>query len=592
MVDGGGFSQVAGVPVGPGLVAVLDAMGPRAPYQPMPETRSGPPDPGVRASADEAVERAAAVAACLEEAVGWQRVIAWADSRLNGAILGVVGTQINPDDEDWGREEIAAALRLSGQPAGERVDVARALATRLFLTGDALRKGQITLRHATEIAKALEPLADDALCASVEAKILNGATARTPAQLGRHARAEVIRADPQGADERHRRARRTRRVEFTPLPEGMAELRALLPADGAARLRATIDELAGRVRAKGDDRTIDQRRADALVALGELGLLRRPDATNSTNITLRPPAPESDSPAGNNGVPETDGPGAGNSGAGGTNGPGAGHNGAGGTDGAGAGHNGAGGTNGPGGGNNGAGGTDGAGAGNEAAGAPAARRAARSRVALVAPLSTVLGATNLPGELIGYGPVPPVIVRELAADGHWEKWTTDPSGTITDLGRTTYRPPARLAALIRATYPRCVFPGCSQPSYRCDLDHAVRWIDGGPTNNRNLIPLCRRHHRAKDEGGWRVQQHTDSSCDWTSPAGRSYHIDAPRHLADADTGDGHGEGNEAWTVSEDWTVSLTPAASTGMASPSRTAGPLSGQATVAPGDLLDDPPPF
>ena len=39
--------------------------------------------------------------------------------------------------------------------------------------------------------------------------------------------------------------------------------------------QSILDELAGRTRVKGDTRTIDQRRADALVALGELALLGR-----------------------------------------------------------------------------------------------------------------------------------------------------------------------------------------------------------------------------------------------------------------------------------------------------------------------------
>jgi len=39
----------------------------------------------------------------------------------------------------------------------------------------------------------------------------------------------------------------------------------------------------------------------------------------------------------------------------------------------------------------------------------------------------------------------------------------------------------------------------------------------------NLEPLCRRHHRAKDAGGWVALFHLgDSHYLWTSPLGQSY----------------------------------------------------------------------
>src|SRR5216684_9415396 len=58
-----------------------------------------------------------------------------------------------------------------------------------------------------------------------------------------------------------------RRVVIGPDGNGMSELWALLPAEGAATLKTAIDALAQRV-AADDPRTADQRRADALVQLG------------------------------------------------------------------------------------------------------------------------------------------------------------------------------------------------------------------------------------------------------------------------------------------------------------------------------------
>jgi len=55
-----------------------------------------------------------------------------------------------------------------------------------------------------------------------------------------------------------------RRVVITPKEDGMAELWAWLPAEGAALVKTVLDSLAT-VKTPGDGRVIDQRRADAFV---------------------------------------------------------------------------------------------------------------------------------------------------------------------------------------------------------------------------------------------------------------------------------------------------------------------------------------
>ena len=356
--------------------------------------------------------------------IAWQRMVNWAESGLNDAILAVMaGSTAAGDGEDWGREEVSAALRLSNSGAANRVQLARTLVGPLAATGHELRAGRVSLRYADALADSVKTLRDPEQIQLVEKRVLAKAASHTVAQMKRYARRQVLKVDPEGADQRHEKARAQRRVEFYPVADSMAELRAFLPADGAAQLRATLDGMAGRIRAKGDSRTIDQRRADALLALG----------TQPTGFgaTAEP-------------VPQPGGP-----------------------------------------------------SGSQPAQAPdkaqAPRLAALPRIGLIAPLATVTGSANLPGELTGFGPVAPTVVRHLAtADrARWEKWVSDPGGVVTNVGRSSYRPPAGLAALVRAGSPTCVFPGCSQPSYRCDLDHVVRWADGGDTSKENLVPLCR-----------------------------------------------------------------------------------------------------
>jgi hypothetical protein len=78
-----------------------------------------------------------------------------------------------------------------------------------------------------------------------------------------------------------------------------------------------------------------------------------------------------------------------------------------------------------------------------------------------------------------------------------------------DVGRTTrvVQPAQRTALAVRDG--GCVFPGCDRPLAWCEAHHLVHWLDGGPTDLDNLVLLCRAHHRAVHEGGWRLQRQPD-----------------------------------------------------------------------------------
>ena len=54
-------------------------------------------------------------------------------------------------------------------------------------------------------------------------------------------------------------------------------------------------------------------------------------------------------------------------------------------------------------------------------------------------------------------------------------------------------------SFVRTRDQHCRFPGCAVRARYCDLDHVVPW-PSGPTAPRNLICLCRRHHRVKQDG--------------------------------------------------------------------------------------------
>ena len=121
------------------------------------------------------------------------------------------------------------------------------------------------------------------------------------------------------------------------------------------------------------------------------------------------------------------------------------------------------------------------------------------RVLITVPVLTLLGHTDEPAELDGYGPIPADTARHLAAHApSFHRILTHPeTGAYLSYSRTTYRVPADLARYLRTRDGTCRFPGCGRRATTCDLDHTVPWNPDGHTRHDNLAHLCRRHHRLK-----------------------------------------------------------------------------------------------
>ncbi len=157
------------------------------------------------------------------------------------------------------------------------------------------------------------------------------------------------------------------------------------------------------------------------------------------------------------------------------------------------------------------------------------------QVRVTVPFNTLFGLDEQPAELAGYGPITADQARELAAQGTWRRILTDPAtGTPTDYGTTTYRPPAALRDLVLTRTPTCGFPSCLAPTHRGDLDHREPHhptTGTGPTNQHNLDPYCRRHHRTKHTEGWSVEQGEHGALIWTSPTGHTW-AHQPEPIAD------------------------------------------------------------
>jgi hypothetical protein len=104
----------------------------------------------------------------------------------------------------------------------------------------------------------------------------------------------------------------------------------------------------------------------------------------------------------------------------------------------------------------------------------------------------------------------------------------------TTLTAQTREVPATIREQIQLRDRTCVFPGCTRPARRCDVDHIIPWdpdadAEGrpqpGPTATWNLACLCRFHHRLKTHSPWRYAMVEPGVFEWTSPHGHRYRRD-------------------------------------------------------------------
>jgi len=347
-------------------------------------------------------------------------------------------------------------------------------------TGRALREGRIAVPAARAIAARLYDQVPQ-VASPVQDQVLPRAPHRTTTEVKQDLERALLEVDPEHAAERRDTARASRHVTHpVRLPDQMAEMRLVLPAEHAVGIDTALDRTARTTKNSGDPRTLDQLRVDALV-----------DA-----VLTRPiPAPASAAAA----APASGATGADVADAAGTDA------------------------------------ADVAANANADFPVPSDRSAAgprdpRVHVLVTVPFSTLIGTDDQPADLAGYGPIDAATARALAQGGVWQRLVTDPpSGTVLDVGRKTYRPPAALADHVRHRDRTCTFPGCPVPAVRAELDHTRAWTpepdDPGPpgtTSHDNLAPLCPRHHRAKHGARFHVAQPEPGVHEWITPSGHRY----------------------------------------------------------------------
>ena len=108
--------------------------------------------------------------------------------------------------------------------------------------------------------------------------------------------------------------------------------------------------------------------------------------------------------------------------------------------------------------------------------------------------------------------------RRLACDAASVGTQHGPTGEILTVGRRTRTLSPALRRALNARDRQCRFPGCR--NVRVDAHHIEHWAHGGATALDNLVLLCRRHHRAVHEEGFRVTLDAAGNVEFVRPDGR------------------------------------------------------------------------
>lgn len=307
---------------------------------------------------------------------------------------------------------------------------------------------------------------------------------RTPGEIAGAARRAAAVIDPEAFGRRNGAARHGRRAYSKPLPDGMALLSVIGPAEHVALRWLEIDEQARALVAAGDPRTLSQLRCDLLLdappppagctladpITGNTFLDRR---TGEVRTATWPPASSaaSSSAASSSGASSS-----------------------------------------------------------AASSAPVRRRTVQGRpvtTVLVMDLATFLGGDDVPALIQGVGPIPAAVARELAHGSRsWFRAAVDDSGVCRDYGRLRAPRQDLRDLVIRGKGSACAC-GCGQPA--AQLDHRTEHQHGGTTSETNLDGLATRCHAEKTDAvahgtGWTPTLLGDGTVRWTSPFGHERRV--------------------------------------------------------------------
>jgi len=110
--------------------------------------------------------------------------------------------------------------------------------------------------------------------------------------------------------------------------------------------------------------------------------------------------------------------------------------------------------------------------------------------------------------------------RRLSCDAGVVHWLNNDKGDSLSVGRKTRTIPPAIRRALKRRDDGCRFPGCTCSRF-VDAHHITHWADGGETSLKNLVLLCRRHHRMVHEDGFGLHARANGQIHFTDPQGKT-----------------------------------------------------------------------
>ncbi len=288
---------------------------------------------------------------------------------------------------------------------------------------EAVEQGAISFEHALLIARQLKDL-PESTALPAQSELLEAAVDSDPRELRKVGEEIRHREDPEGSARRAYRQHEKRRLRLFDHPDGMLGIDGALPAPEGMKLRTCLESLIG-IPARGDERSQEQRQADALSQLCA-----------------------------------------------------------------------------------------------QAIGSGKLPRQGGRRPQLTIIVRTQSGS-EVAAELEGVGPISLGTLARLRGQDHVErKQKVDARGVTLNFGRARRCHSENQRQEISTRYSRCVVGGCNVPIRDCEIHHEVPVAEGGDTDARKGVPLCRRkHHPQVTEGGFGLQRNPGGGFYLSAPPG-------------------------------------------------------------------------
>jgi hypothetical protein len=208
----------------------------------------------------------------------WQPQLAWTTGAEQAAVFDLVGPDPDPADPstpaaaEFASLELAAALKVTPGHAAGRVRHARLMAGAFAATGRALAAGALDPYRVWLITQTLTTVTAQ-VAEQIQAEIVPVAATLTGHQLRKALREAARNADPEWGVRMFAKARKSRRVGFDHRgTDGLVLMYAYLPPVEAIAIEQHLQHTANTTPTThtagtdpGDERTADERMADALI---------------------------------------------------------------------------------------------------------------------------------------------------------------------------------------------------------------------------------------------------------------------------------------------------------------------------------------